>query len=93
MYFNSSPTPQVSELVDEYLVIFPEEFKNLSANELRNEKRKIAENIEIELDDYLMKNFGEADEKIADGRDYITDTQWEAFVPKYRCMTGMQDRR
>lgn len=29
------------------------------------------------LDQYMIKNFAQSDEKIADRQDYITDTQFE----------------
>ena len=45
------------------------------------------------LDQYMIKNFAQSDEKIADRQDYITDTQFEQFEPKYKVMTGMQDDR
>ena len=41
----------------------------------------------------MIKNFAQSDEKIADGHDYITGTQFKTFEPKYKVMTGMQDDR
>ena len=41
----------------------------------------------------MIKNFAPSDENIANGSDYITDMQFEHFMPKYKVMTGMQDDR
>ena len=64
-------------------------FEEKSKEEQKQMKKEVKKDIEEVLDQHMIKNFPPSDERIPDGHDYITDKQWEAFVPKYRVMTGM----
>ena len=92
-YFESNASISVATIVDFVIQAKHQGFDSSSKLEQRKIKGEVKANVEEVLDQYMIKNFAQSDEKIADGHDYITDTQFETFEPKYKIMTGMQDER
>ena len=76
-YFETNTTPKLEEIVRIYIQDNPSEILDLNQQERKEIEKKVKENVEKMLNQYMIKKFAQSDEKIADRQDYITDIQFK----------------